>query len=122
MTEAEVIEAVGVFGANALTSFTVYISFTFGFLVTSFFVGSRLTRTQSFIACGLYCVSAGSAGMSQIIYLQMLFATAAQTPTVLDGLILFNETFWVWAMSIIQVMGMLVSLFFMRQIRQADTA
>ena len=39
----------------------------------------------------------------------------------MDGLVLFNGGFWVWAMSIIQAAGILISLFFMWQVRHSDT-
>ena len=47
MTEADTIEVAAICAANSFTAFTIYISFTFGFLATAFFVGNKLTRFQA---------------------------------------------------------------------------
>lgn len=67
MTEAEVIELVGIHGANAITSFTVFISFTFGFLATAHFVGRSLTSAESIATSLLYFAAAASAATSQAL-------------------------------------------------------
>ena len=40
MTEAEALELVAIYTANAHTSFNMYISVTFAYFATAFFVGS----------------------------------------------------------------------------------
>ena len=46
MTEADTLEMIALYSANSITAFTVYISFTFGFLVTAFVAGDKLTTFQ----------------------------------------------------------------------------
>ena len=117
MTEAEVLELLAVHGANAMTAFTVYISFTFGFLATAYFVGSQLTRLQAIVACGLYIVSSVAPSLTQLIYIQIMFTVLDSTPTMVQGLWLLNGTFWLWCMAFIQAAGIFISLYFMWSVR-----
>lgn len=121
MTESDALELIALYGANAITAFTVYISFTFAFLATAYFVGSRLTPAQVCIGSGLYIISATAPSLTQIIYIQGMFSIAENVPTVMDSLVLFNGGFWIWIMSIIQSAGIFVSLYFMWQVRHSDT-
>ena len=57
--------------------------------------------------------------MPQIVFLQVMFAAKKSTPTVADNLLVLNEAFWVWSMSILQIAGVLVSLYFMWNVRHA---
>lgn len=117
MTEAEILELLAVHGANAMTAFTVYISFTFGYLATAYFVGSQLTRFQASVASGLYIISAGAAGLTQIVYIQIMFAILESGPNIVQDFRLLNGQFWLWSMSIIQVAGALISLYFLWSVR-----
>ena len=121
MTEYEVIELVGIHGANAITSFTVFISFTFGFLATAHFVGPNLTSTQSTIVTVLYCASAGAATASHALFHQIIFAAVGSAPSPIDGLFLMNEAVWVWGMVSIQLTGMAASIYFMWSVRHPKT-
>jgi hypothetical protein len=121
MTEAEAIEMFALIGANAMTAFTIFVSFTFAFLVTAYFIGSQLSSFQSLVASGFYVISCGSAGLTQVVYIQLMFEVAKETPTVIDSLFFLNGNFWFWYMSVIQVVGVIISLYFMWHIRQAKT-
>jgi hypothetical protein len=108
---------VAVHGANAMTAFTVFISFTFGFLATAYFVGSQLTQLQTIVASGLYVISAVAPSLTQIAYIQLTFAILESGPNLGQGFMLLNGTFWVWSMSIIQSIGIVISLYFMWSVR-----
>ena len=118
MSEAEVLELIAVWGANTITAFTVYISFTFAYLVTAFVAGPRLTKFQAFIASGLYILAAGATVLAEVVWLQGMFAISEAHPTVVSSLTLFNGEFWVKGMSSILGMGMLISLYFMWRVRR----
>jgi len=117
MTEAEVIELVGIHGANAITSFTVYISFTFGFLATAHFVGASLTSAQTIVATVLYWVAAASATACHALFNQIVFATLESSPTLLDDLPLMQGAVWVWGMVFIELSGIAASTYFMWSVR-----
>ena len=122
MTESEAIELFSMLGANAVSAFTVYISFTFGYLATAYFVGSKLTMFQSMVAGGLYIFSAGSAGLAQIVYINRMLEVTEKTASVLDNVFLWNGLFWVWNMAVVQAVGIAVSLYFMWTVRHPKVA
>ena len=121
MTEAEVIELAATCAANSFAAFTIYISFTFGFLATAFFVGSKLTRFQALAATGMYLVTAGTMALAVVIWLQGLFLVLNSQNTVLDALPLMNGSVWVVVISMITTVGMLVSLYFMWDVMHRKT-
>ena len=118
MTEAESLELVATFYANSSTNFTIFISFTFAFLVTAYFVGKNLSRFQFFAASVMYAVSAGSAAISCVGWLRASEAIMDTSPTLLNALPIFTGKGWVWGMSILFVAGLLVSLYFMWDVRR----
>jgi len=118
MTEAEVIELVGIHAANAITAFTVFVSFTFGFLAAAYFVGPNLTSAQAIIATLLYSVSAGAAIATHALFHQIIFATLGSASSSIDSLFLLtNEAIWVWGMVSVQLTGMAASIYFMWSVR-----
>ena len=117
MTEAEAMDLVAAFNANASTNFTIFISFTFGFLATAFFVGAKLSRIQALVASVMYTVSAGSAALSCIGWLQAFDSMMKSQTTLLGAIPLFNSQFWVGGMAVLFVTGMSVSVYFMWSIR-----
>lgn len=121
MTEAEILELMAAHGANAITAFTVYITFTFGFLATAYFVGSQLTRLQAIIVAGLYVIAAVAPSLTQIAYIQLTFTILESGPNLGHGITLLNGTFWVWSMSIIQSVGIVISLYFLCSVRHPKT-
>ena len=121
MTEAEALEIAVQYGSTAVTTFTVYISVTFAYLVAAFYVGSRLSTFQAFTASSLYIITAGSAIFAHIGYMQGQFLILKQVPNVLDNLAIYSGGFWVSYMSIVLGGGMIVSLYFMWQIRHPKT-
>ena len=95
MTEADTLEIRVRESADDLADLTAYISFTFGFLVTAFVAGDRLTTFQALAASGLYSVSAGSTALALVAYTQAWAAIKAESPTVLDSIPLFGGELWV---------------------------
>ena len=117
MTEAEALELYAMYISNAMTAFTIYISFTFAYLVTAFYVGFKLTRFQVIVAGGIYVISAGSITLSLIGNLQASESILNATTTVIDELALHRNGLWVSTMSLILTLGIIVSLYFMWSVR-----
>lgn len=118
MTEAEVLEVAGIWSGHILTAFTIYISFTFAYLVTVFYVGDRLTSLQSVCASGLYFFAATSAILAQIGYMQAQFTLLRETPNALDGIFLVMAgEFWTPYMALMEFTGVFFSLYFMWHIK-----
>jgi len=117
VTEAEALELYAMYISNAMTAFTIYISFTFAYLVTAFYVGFKLTSFQVIVAGGIYVISAGSITMSLIGNLQASESILNATTTVIDELALHRNGLWVSTMSLILTLGIIVSLYFMWSVR-----
>ena len=122
MTEAEAFELVLLASANAVTSFTVYITFTFGYLAAAYFTGEKLSTRQAVIVSALYVFSAMSACIN--FFSDMTFYEKAMSyakDTVPDDAINSAE-FWYIYMGILLLVGVLASLYFMWTIRHPGDA
>jgi hypothetical protein len=117
MTEAESLDLAATFVANSSTNFTIFISFTFAFLVAAFIVGSKLSRSQALAAAGMYTLFAGSAALASVGWLQAFSAITESKAALLSAVPLFNGQFWVTGMSILFVSGMSVTLYFLWSVR-----
>jgi small-conductance mechanosensitive channel len=119
MNDAEAFEVALLAAANAITAFTVYITFTTGYLAAAFFVGRKLTFTQAAIFSSLYVFSAISALLAMNANLISQSAAIAQSPSFPRGLINQSE-FWLYYMSVLLVVGIVASLYFMWSIRSSE--
>ena len=123
MTEAEALEVAGIWSGHILTAFTIYISFTFAYLVAVFYVGARLTSIQAFFASALYAFAAASSVLAQIGYMQTQFRILNEVPTLLDGVFLVTEgDFWIPYMGIMEFAGILLGIYFMWSIRRQESS
>ena len=122
MTEAEILEVAGIWSGNVLTTFGLYISFTFAYLVTVFYVAHRLTTLQSIAVSGLYFFAATSTILAQIGYLQAQFTILAVAPNALDDIYLVSAGgLWIPYLGLMQLSGMLLGLYFMWDVKHPKT-
>ena len=122
MTEVDAVELASTCAANSFTAFSIYISFTFGFLVMAFFVGSKLTRFQALVATGLYLIAAGAMALSTTIWLHAFFLAKDSNTTFLDTIsLLGNGQEWIPGISILLFLGVFISLYFMWDVRHPKT-
>ncbi len=119
MTEAEAFEITLLAGANSVTSFTVYITFTFGYLAAAFFVGKELTRSQVVIVSALYTFAALSAFLNFLSDIEFYAEALSYLPNAVSQSGLNSPFFWQIYMSILLSAGILASLYFMWSIRNS---
>ena len=117
MSEAEALEIAMAGSANALSSFALYISFTFGYLTVAYFVGTSLTRIQALTASGLFLLAAGATAVSCIASCNAFETVLSEYPTILNAQPLWNSFSWQQVMSVVLSLGVLASLYFMYSIR-----
>lgn len=117
MTEAEVIELIAIYTANALESFTLYLSFTAAYLIAAYFVGNNLTRFQTAAASALYLIASSSAALSLQAGIQTWVALKDSTPTIIDSVPLYSPKLWLVMMPTVLIPGIFVSLYFMWSVR-----
>ena len=120
MTEVEAFELAAAWSSNAKSSFTIYITFTFGFLVTAYFVANNLTRFQSVFFCALYFIAASSALISTITELQWFSVAASHAQNLAPDGIASSGEFWIWYLGVLPGLGILVSLYSFWEIRRRD--
>jgi hypothetical protein len=120
MSEAESLELIALYTANAITSFSLYISFTFAFLVAAYFVGRDLSRFQAITISGLYFVAAISGSLSLFASVHAWVVIKRSTATVFNTVPIYNETLWLVMMPIILVLGILISIYFMWDVRHRE--
>ena len=118
MTEAEALEVAGIWVGNVIAAFTVYISFTMAYLAAAFFAGSRLSRFQALAASMLYTVAATSALISMLHSLHIYGASLAMSPLIGASTPFSDRDTWMAALSILLTGGILVSLYFMWDVRR----
>jgi len=118
MNEGDAIQAAIATAGVVFGCFTIYVSFTFAYLVTAYFVGIKLTRFQAIAASGLYVVAAGFMALVMIAWTEALFAITDRTSTALDAVGLIQRGYWIETFSILLGAGLLISLYFMWDVRR----
>jgi hypothetical protein len=118
MTEAEIIEVVTSNWANAISAFTVFVTFTFAYLVTAHMAGSVLSKPQAVLASVLYLVASTSAMLSLVGSHQVMRAAMYSSPTVIDDLLFADPNFWTPYMVPTMLLSQLASLYFMFDVRR----
>jgi len=118
MSEAETIELVALLGDNAVSNFAVYISITFAYLTVAYFVGAALSSFQMKAVSGLYLASSGICAISSVATVQAWVLIVSVEPTVLNTLPLYTAGIWHIYMAVLLTAGMVVSLYFMYDIRR----
>lgn len=119
MTEAEAFEVGAAWVSNAITAFTIYISFTFAYLTVAFVTGERLSMFQVAVINVLYSLSAGSAIFSMMNSLMMWESALLHAESAMKYQYFFNNpSFWYSYMAVILSLGILVCLYFMIDVRR----
>jgi hypothetical protein len=115
MTEPEVMEMVNLYAGNAMSSFSLWVSFTFAYLTVAYLVGTKLSNVQLYIVSSLYIITGGGFALAAVTYTQSFTALNSTYPD-------FRPTeLWLipWTLfsSAMLIGGMLASLYFMWDIR-----
>jgi hypothetical protein len=119
MSELDAVEAVSALLANAMTSFTVYFSFTFAYLTVCYLAGARLSKFQAIAVSILYIVSASSTGMTVIGNQRAIEQIQISFPSiVIDRLLMFDMSFWHAYAGTLFIAIAALSLYFMYDCRR----
>ncbi len=122
MTEYEILDLVNAQSAQSATQFTLYLSVLFAYVVTAYFVGQRLTRTQVSVLSGLYIfVNVSQSWGMQLTNNrvgELLEKKAELSPLTQweQGYVGYGD---MW--SIAMAVGVVASLFFMWSVRHPRT-
>ena len=122
MSEAEVIESMAILGDGAVNVFTVFISVTFAYLTVAYFVGRSLTKFQLIAVSGLYLVTSTTMGATCVACVIAWEKLIHQYPSALNNIPFFTIGIWHKVMAIIFIGGVIVSYYFMYNIRNTDAS
>jgi hypothetical protein len=128
MTEAEILELLEISTANSFSGFTMYISVMFAYVVTAYFVGKKLSFMQVALVSGLFLFGAFASTGATVIslaraagYVNVAKALSGGTYQAPFWWAYEGSNFWVYFLLITCSVGAVLGLFFMWNVRQAET-
>ena len=92
----------------AMTSFTIYLTLTFGYLTAVYFIGSNLSRTQSAFVSILYIVWAVAFALTSISHLQAFESYVDEFPEFVRSQ-LFHMP-WAYYAIVVSLGGILICM------------
>ena len=116
MSIAEANEVAAMWIANAMTAFSIYLTFTFAYLTIAYLAGKDLSRFQAFSLSTLYIAGALISLLSCIDNLNFLHAVLQQSEALQSAATLPTE-FWIYYIAPLLITGVFVSLYFMWDVR-----
>lgn len=114
-------EAMAMWTANAIESFSVYLTVTFAYLTVAFLAGKKLSGFQVFVISVLYASAAGISLLSCINQLLFYTAIANEVDFGIAVSPLSSGMFWIYYISPLFIVGIVVSLWFMWNVRHPRT-
>ncbi len=121
MVEADSLEAIAAFTANAINAFALYISFTFAFLLVCHFVGKTLKKNQVILLSFLYIFATGSTGAASISNMLVVEHLSRTNAPALNEVPLWDFSIWVPVIAVLCLMGIVACLYYLWDLRRADT-
>ena len=101
---------------NTQTAFSIYLTLTFAYLTAAYFAGAKLSRFQAFAISGLYSAGAAIALMSCVNQLMYFSAVLEEYPDIAARSAVSGD-FWIYYIAPLLAVGIVVSLYFMWDIR-----
>ena len=121
MELVEASEAMAMWTANAIESFSVYLTVTFAYLTVAYLAGKKLSGFQVLVVSVLYISAAGISLLSCINQLLFYTAIANEIDSAITTSPLSSGNFWIYFVSPPLIVGVLVSLLFMWNVRHPKT-
>jgi len=117
MSEVEAFEMTLLAASNATDAFAQYITFTFAYITAAYFVGNQLSRFQVLAASGLYLFAALFAFGNSVTDIQWMAKAVEHTGDLAPEGIASNTDFWFTSAGSLMMLGILISLYFMWNVR-----
>jgi hypothetical protein len=121
MELVEASEAMAMWTANAIESFSVYLTVTFAYLTVAYLAGKKLSGFQVLVISVLYISGAGISLLSCINQLLFFTAIVNEIDSAIPATPLSSGKFWIYFISPPLIVGVLVSLLFMWNVRHPKT-
>jgi len=124
MTEAEALELAVMCVDVAISAFSLYVTVTFAYMTVSYLVGSRLSTFQALALSGLYVFTSGVLILTMYLVIVTYFELRAGVSggiAAMDNIPLWNEALWATYPTAASLVGILVGLYFMWNVRHPKT-
>jgi hypothetical protein len=126
MTGAEALELAEMAGATTITSFGYYVSIIFAYLAAAYFVGEKLSKSQVIMASCLFVFASFSTVAAVATFLgrvTVYLRLAKKTEDINDAPFYIFESSYFWSayLLILCVLGIVVALKFMWDVRHPKT-
>jgi len=121
MTEAELIEAWGLFLGNSQTAMALYLSILSGYLIIAYLVGRKLSRTQVIILSTMFVFASSFCTLVLTVWWQRALEFALEAQAINPERIVSNSKDAVRMVAALFSLGILASLYFMWNVRHAET-
>jgi hypothetical protein len=118
MTEAELVEAWGIFLGNSQTAMALYMSILSGYLIIAYLVGSKLSRLQAGIVSTLFLVASSFCTLVLTIWWQRALEFALEAKALNPDRMVNNSQFGVYVTGSIFCLGIFAALYFMWDMRR----
>jgi hypothetical protein len=120
MPENEALELIAIYQANAINSFTVFLSLTFAYLTAAYVVGRVLSPFHTMAISGLYVASSMTLGTACVISTQAWAEIIASQTAMLDALALYRGGYWDVFVEVLMMAVLAVGIYFMFNVRRRD--
>ena len=118
MTEAELWQLFFAANERVGDTFSGLLSVTFAYLATAYFIGKRLSSFQTLVVSFLYVYAAGLLAVSSATLLNRQLEFRVLLLELNPSRFFLLDTGFLWIYTVLLVMSIPVSLFFMWQIRR----
>jgi len=122
MTEADLWELNALYITSAIDAVSVYLSFTFAYIAAAYLVGAKLTKFQAGLVSCMYVFAAVCADVPSTLLLRraIIFQEFLAPKAESYGSRIFDLSFAPGYAGILLVAGILVSLYFMYDVRKKN--
>jgi hypothetical protein len=120
MTEAELVEAWGIFLGNSQTAMGLYLSILSGYLIIAYAIGRKLSRIQTIIVSTLFFFASAFCTLVLTIWWQRALEFALEAKTINPERVVANSQGGVYTIAILFSLGILASLYFMWNVRHSN--
>jgi hypothetical protein len=101
----------------------MWVTLTFAYLTVAYFLGNGLSRFQCVTVSMLYAFTATYFGSAGVAHVRAWHLVRKSTPTLYDQIALMqSENGWAWGITLFLIVGTLVSLYFMYNVRNSDSS
>ncbi len=120
MTEAELVEAWGLFLGNSQTAMALYLSILSGYLIIAYLIGRKLSRTQVIILSTMFLFASAFCTLVLTTWWQRALEFALEAQAINPERTVTNSQEGVRMVAVLFSLGILSSLYFMWNVRHSE--